>query len=271
MKSLLILIFSAFSTQLLGQTIINDPNVEVRNVGSFSGIKASDGIDIYLSQSDDYALGVSASDKKYIDGIKTEIKNGVLVISYDGSSFKYNNNRKLRAYISFKNIESLEASGACDYVISGTLIANSLRIKLSGASEVKGAINIENLQIDISGASLAKLNGTAQNLNRAEAIFKKYNPEYPFDARFVDEAYTLKSESEKRQGTLAGLFAGLTVFAWSEVLETAELSGRGDVGALRLRTIATKDKPCNDFPYKNGDDYDPAVILDLDYWVLIPR
>lgn len=164
MKSLLILIFSAFSTQLLGQTIINDPNVEVRNVGSFSGIKASDGIDIYLSQSDDYALGVSASDKKYIDGIKTEIKNGVLVISYDGSSFKYNNNRKLRAYISFKNIESLEASGACDYVISGTLIANSLRIKLSGASEVKGAINIENLQIDISGASLAKLNGTAQNL-----------------------------------------------------------------------------------------------------------
>jgi len=164
MKSLLILIFSAFSTQLLGQTIINDPNVEVRNVGSFSGIKASDGIDIYLSQSDDYAMGVSASDKKYIDGIKTEIKNGVLVISYDGSSFKYNNNRKLRAYISFKNIESLEASGACDYVISGTLIANSLRIKLSGASEVKGTINIENLQIDISGASLAKLNGTAQNL-----------------------------------------------------------------------------------------------------------
>jgi 2-methylfumaryl-CoA hydratase len=67
------------------------------------------------------------------------------------------------------------------------------------------------------------------------------------------------------------LFAGLTVFAWSEVLETAELSGRGDVGALRLRTIATKDKPCNDFPYKNGDEYDPAVILDLDYWVLIPR
>jgi len=164
MKSLLILIFSAFSIQLLGQTIIKDPNVEIRNLGSFSGIKASDGIDIYLSQSDDYALGVSASDKKYINGIKTEIKNGVLVISYDGSLFKYKNNRKLRAYISFKNIESVEASGACDYIISGTLVANSLRIKLSGASEVKGAINIENLQIDISGASLAKLNGTAQNL-----------------------------------------------------------------------------------------------------------
>ncbi|MEI6201732.1 MAG: hypothetical protein WCP68_07260, partial [Enhydrobacter sp.] len=67
------------------------------------------------------------------------------------------------------------------------------------------------------------------------------------------------------------LFAGLTVFAWSEVLETAEVPGRNDVGALRLRTVATKDKPCDDFPYKIGKEYDPAVILDLDYWVLMPR
>jgi 2-methylfumaryl-CoA hydratase len=70
---------------------------------------------------------------------------------------------------------------------------------------------------------------------------------------------------------VAPLFAGLTVFAWSEVLATAELPGRNDVGALRLRTIATKDRPCPDFPLKDGDDYDPAVILDLDYWVLMPK
>lgn len=70
---------------------------------------------------------------------------------------------------------------------------------------------------------------------------------------------------------VAPLFAGLTVFAWSEVLQTAQLLGRDDVGALRIRTVATKDKPCFDFPYKIGKEYDPAVILDLDYWVLMPR
>jgi 2-methylfumaryl-CoA hydratase len=70
---------------------------------------------------------------------------------------------------------------------------------------------------------------------------------------------------------VAPLFAGLTVFAWTEVLGLSELPGRSDVGALRLRTIATKDRPCPDFPYKDGDDYDAAVILDLDYWALIPR
>jgi 2-methylfumaryl-CoA hydratase len=70
---------------------------------------------------------------------------------------------------------------------------------------------------------------------------------------------------------VAPLFAGCTVFAWSEVLAAAEIPGRKDVGALRLRTVATKDRPCVDFPLKKGDGDDPSVILDLDYWVLMPR
>ncbi|MDO8535197.1 MAG: MaoC family dehydratase [Xanthobacteraceae bacterium] len=67
------------------------------------------------------------------------------------------------------------------------------------------------------------------------------------------------------------LFAGETVFAWSEVLDRQEIPGRKDMGALRLRTLATKNRPCADFPGKTAEEYDPAVILDLDYWALIPR
>jgi 2-methylfumaryl-CoA hydratase len=70
---------------------------------------------------------------------------------------------------------------------------------------------------------------------------------------------------------VAPLFAGNTVFAWSEVLGKAELPGRTDLGALRLRTVATKDLPCDGFPLKEGDGDHPAVILDLDYWALLPR
>jgi 2-methylfumaryl-CoA hydratase len=70
---------------------------------------------------------------------------------------------------------------------------------------------------------------------------------------------------------VAPLFAGDTVYAWSEVLDRSELPGRSDVGALRLRTVATKNRPCADFPLQSGEDYDPAVILDLDTWVLLPR
>ena len=66
--------------------------------------------------------------------------------------------------------------------------------------------------------------------------------------------------------------AGDTVYAWSEVLGTAALPGRADVGALRLRLVATRDRPCEDFPLRGADGrYLPEVLLDLDYWALIPR
>ncbi|HMK89708.1 MAG TPA: MaoC family dehydratase [Methylocystis sp.] len=68
------------------------------------------------------------------------------------------------------------------------------------------------------------------------------------------------------------LFAGGTVFAWSEVLEKAEIPGRDDIGALRLRLVATKDRPCAEFPLNAADGKpDPAVLLDLDYWAVLPR
>jgi 2-methylfumaryl-CoA hydratase len=70
---------------------------------------------------------------------------------------------------------------------------------------------------------------------------------------------------------VAPLFAGDTVYAWSEVLAKAELPGRSDVGALRIRTIATKNQPCAGFPDRTGKDYHAAVILDLDYWALMVR
>ncbi|AKH98867.1 L-erythro-3-methylmalyl-CoA dehydratase [Hoeflea sp. IMCC20628] len=64
--------------------------------------------------------------------------------------------------------------------------------------------------------------------------------------------------------------AGDTVYCWSEVLGKQPVAGRTDVGALRVRTVATKDKPCASFPDPATDD-SGSVLLDLDYWVLMPR
>lgn len=67
-------------------------------------------------------------------------------------------------------------------------------------------------------------------------------------------------------------FAGGTVFAWSEVLDKAAIPGRSDVGALRLRLVATKDRPCADFPDKDAEGrYPSEVVLDFDYWAAVPR
>ena len=70
----------------------------------------------------------------------------------------------------------------------------------------------------------------------------------------------------------APTFAGDTIYAWSEILDRMEIPERDDVGALRIRTVAVKDRACADFPYQDASGaYDPAVVLDFDYTVLMPR
>jgi 2-methylfumaryl-CoA hydratase len=72
--------------------------------------------------------------------------------------------------------------------------------------------------------------------------------------------------------------AGDTLYAYSEVLDRAELPGRPDLGALRLRLVAIKnvDPLEEEVPLLITDDdgqesYHPRVVLDLDYWGLMPR
>ncbi|KAA0992409.1 ABC transporter permease [Dyadobacter aurulentus] len=53
---------------------------------------------------------------------------------------------------------------------------------------------------------------SADQLKTVEAIFRRYNPDYPFEYHFVDQDYALKFEDTRRIATLTGLFAGLTIF-----------------------------------------------------------
>ena len=72
---------------------------------------------------------------------------------------------------------------------------------------------------------------------------------------------------------VAPLFAGDTVYAWSEILEKAELPGRTDVGALRTRLVAVEEPGLLDVSAEeSGTASTPkGVILDLDVWLVLPR
>jgi 2-methylfumaryl-CoA hydratase len=71
--------------------------------------------------------------------------------------------------------------------------------------------------------------------------------------------------------------AGDTLYAWSEVLDRAEIPDAPRLGALRLRLVAVKnaDPMDEEIPLKllkpEGSSYDPRVVLDLDWWGLCPR
>ncbi len=70
---------------------------------------------------------------------------------------------------------------------------------------------------------------------------------------------------------VAPTFAGDTIYAWSEVLDAVALPHRSDLGALRLRLVATKDQTCERFPLQDdAHNMQASVVLDLDYWAVVP-
>jgi 2-methylfumaryl-CoA hydratase len=73
---------------------------------------------------------------------------------------------------------------------------------------------------------------------------------------------------------VAPTFAGDTLRAFTEVVEKAELPGRRDVGALRLRLSAVKNVPAAELPNVPSllsGTKEPRIVLELDYWALLPR
>ena len=161
----LFVLFVCFNAHAQKQFVV-DPDAVVREIsGSFTSVKVSSGIHVFLSRSENEVLAVSASQDKYREGIKTEITDAVLHIFYKGDKIRNGNNFKMNVYVGYKKLEQLQASGAANILIAGVLEQPVLNIQLSGASEIKGQVKVTDINIKLSGASEAKISGTVKNIN----------------------------------------------------------------------------------------------------------
>ena len=161
----LVIVFGLLRANAQNEIVV-DPNASVRTVsGVFDAIKVSGGIDLYLSQSDNIAVAVSAGNENYKAGIKTVVEDGTLKIFYEGEKGWNKKDRKLRAYVSFNDVKKIDASGACDVVVAGSITTTSLVLHMSGACDFEGMVKVNTLDINLSGASDAKISGTANTVN----------------------------------------------------------------------------------------------------------
>ncbi len=169
MKKISLLLLGALVTLLsFGQDkIINDANAEARNVSGFHAIKVSHGIELIIKQGTTEAVAVSASTKEYRDNIKTEVVGGVLKIYFDTQWYKNWNSsgKKLRAYVSFKQLDMLHGSSGSFTTIDGTFSGMDVKIELSSGAGLKGVIEASSLSIDNSSGATAHISGKTQNAN----------------------------------------------------------------------------------------------------------
>ena len=146
------------------QKTVFDANAVLREGKGYEAINVADGIDLYISYGDE-AIAVSASDIKYRDKIKTVVENGVLKIWYDDSKLSWNSRKDLKAYVSFKKLRSLTASGGSGVTVEGSIKSNELAIDISGGCDFKGKVEVSHLIVEQSGGSDVDISGTANKVS----------------------------------------------------------------------------------------------------------
>jgi Putative auto-transporter adhesin, head GIN domain len=163
-QSFLALTLVALSTSAQAQNrVINDRNAQVRKVADFHAIRVSDGIHLYLTQGNDEAVAVSASQTKYRDLIRTEVDQGVLRIYFDHSGWTFwdDDTRNLKAYVSCKLLDAMHLSSGSRTEVDGSLSGPSLSLKLSSGAVFTGSVNVNSLTVEQGSGAEATIAGTA--------------------------------------------------------------------------------------------------------------
>jgi hypothetical protein len=133
---------------------------EERNVGEFSKLKVSTGIDVKLSQGNRHMVIIKANED-IIDDVETEVVNGTLKVYVDRSWFR--GGGSIDAEITFVELNSIDVSAGSDVESEGLLTFNEVEIEASSGSDLKLNMEASSVNLRISSGSDANLKGSARN------------------------------------------------------------------------------------------------------------
>ena len=137
-----------------------------RPVSDFQGLNVTSGIDVYLTQggSEKLTFEVKGVDE---EDVKSEVRNGTLKLYIDrrGTKWNWGRNTYVKAYLTFRQLNNLQAGGGADVFGQGTLSFNDLNVEASGGSDVKLVLKADDLNASASGGADLTLDGTARTLN----------------------------------------------------------------------------------------------------------
>ncbi len=236
MKYLFIPLFILLTLTAIGQdkTVMNDANAERRTLSaSFNAIKVSDGIDVYLTQGNEESVAISASDIKYKERFKTEVENGTLKIYYDskGISWVGGEKRKLKAYVSFKTLEKLEASSGADIILKSILTINKLDCSFTSGAHFGGEVNITQLTVSQNSGAAVDISGKASELKvnvSSGAIFKGYDLTVDFCEARVSSGGGVRTNVNKELNAKATSGGGIH-YKGNAVIKDLDVNSGGSV------------------------------------------
>lgn len=160
--SLFFLSFLSFSCVYDGwnQGITGNGNVkeEIRNLSGFTGVHVSSGIDVYLSQDEDFEVRVVA-DENLMDVIETEVRGRMLEVGTERYGIRRAESKKV--YVTLPELNELKISSAGDCKAQTPFTCDDLRLEISSAGDLTLEVEADRIDLDISSSGDARLSGKA--------------------------------------------------------------------------------------------------------------
>jgi hypothetical protein len=175
---------------LLIASISFGQQAQTRSVGAFTGVKAAEGIDVYLKKGDKESVRVEVYGTS-LENVITEVSGSYLKVHMRDED-RDRGNVNVKVYVTYVKIDKLSASSAGSIFSEGTIEANSLEVSSSSAANVEISINAGEVEVSSSSAGEVEVKGKAKSLT-AEAS----------SAGEID-AYDLETQKVNAEASSAG-------------------------------------------------------------------
>lgn len=156
MKSLAIVAF----TLIIGFGVKAQQS-EVRSVSTFSGVKAAEGIDVYLKSGTKEELRVEASGTK-LSNVVTEVSGGYLKIHMAEGVYR---DRTVKVYVTYVNVNTLAASSGASMYHEGVLKTSVLELRASSGGNIELKVESTSVKAGASSAGEVVLEGKAKSVD----------------------------------------------------------------------------------------------------------
>ena len=145
-----------------GITGNGDVEEEIRDISGFTGVQVSSGIDVYLSQDDEFEVRVVA-DENLMDVIETRVKGRMLEVGTDRYGIRRARSKKV--YVSLPELTELKISSAGDCTGQTPFTCDDLRLGISSAGDLSLEVEADQIKLDISSSGDARLSGRARTFD----------------------------------------------------------------------------------------------------------
>lgn len=154
MKKCLTIVLASISLTIFAQ------ETETRNIGSFTGVKAAEGVSVYLKKGDKESVRVEVTGIK-ISNVLTEISGPYLKVHMKDGNYR---NANAKVYVTYVQVDKLSASSAGSIYTDSPIKTNSMEISASSAGTIEVAVEAGMVEVNASSAGDVELKGKARIL-----------------------------------------------------------------------------------------------------------